>query len=173
MNKYPSIHNFVKSNNISSVNYFFDNINTTTWTIQRIDVLISGLISYGGTPENILYFIINDRIQSYASLLMNGVKDEDAHYYNYESNYFVFGIIPMDVILTFRALVPIVGYYYAHNFILNRRYNLDNYPFFLEIASQMNSRNYFCIDKCVSFSKTGGSIDKLFTLRNRKRHSEE
>ena len=173
MSKFPSIYNVFKSDNISRIDDFFNTINTT-WTIQRIDVFISGLISYGGKPENILYFIINDRIQSYASLLMNGVKDEDAFYYNYDFDYYSeFYIIPMDVILTFRALVPIVGYYYANNFILNKRYNLDDYPFFVEIASQMNSRNFFHIDKCLAFSKTGGSLDKVFTLRNRKRRSEE
>ena len=119
----------------------------------------------GGSHNNSIYYIMRGKSIVYTFLLLCGVKEEDI------SN-IIFTELQDEYLLQFKALVPVVGYYYAKDFLLERKYNINEYPFFLQIASKMNEHNVYT-DKYLMFSKTGGCIDRILTLRNKKRKIDE
>ena len=164
----PSFLSIVNIKTISSINNFLI-IDENRLTIEEIINIFKSCVFYGGNLDRMFYLINFNNHYKYINALMCGLKEKDAFYYTIKIQW----KYSVESLLTFKSLVPIVGYDYAKIFLLDLRYNLDDYPYFVQVASLMNSRNYFCIDKCVGFSKTGASIDKIFTLRNRKRPFEK
>ncbi len=164
----PSFLSIVNIKEISAIHNFLI-INEHRLTMKEIINIFKSCVFYGGDLDRMLYLINSNYHYNYINALMCGLKEKDAFYYTIKMPW----KYSVESLLTFKSLVPIVGYDYAKMFLLDLRYNLDDYPYFVQVASLMNSRNYFCIDKCVGFSKTGASIDKIFTLRNRKRPFEK
>ena len=161
----PSVMETLTIKKLYYINIFFNTkFKTLNLTIKDLIKMIYATTYYGGKPGNALEHIAADKFKLYLDSLICGVKEENAHYYaSFRPS------ITLDLLLTFKALVPVVGSFYAEYFILNSTHNLNDFPYFLEVASKLNSMNYFSIDKCKEFSKTGGDIDKIFTLRKRKR----
>ncbi len=165
--KIPDMINTLHINNMKTINPFFcKHYNTHNLTINKIIGMITFTNDFGGKPERALVHLSHPMwncYKQYVELLICGVKETHADYY--AGNY----SIDFERSLTFKALMPIIGYYYAQMFILNVQYDFDEFPYFVEIASKMNSYNIFNIEQCMRFSKTGGNLDKLLTLRDRKR----
>ncbi len=158
--KYLRINNFFAGRLIfHEQNKLKQNLNTKTVLNH-----IRKAVYYGGNPENVLYILhsFDYSFENYIIALMCGVEEQLAYKYSYHSH-------TPNLFLTFKALVPIVGYNYAKMFILEDRYTFDEYPYFLEVASKMNSHNILDYQKCLLFSKTSGNVDKLVSLRDRKR----
>ncbi len=175
MMKFPELIDTLHINNMKRINFFFHNqYKTNKLTIEKVVEMIAYACHFDGKSDNALIHLANpirNSYQLYIELLICGVKEIDANCYA-RTRY-----IEPEQLLTFKALVPIIGYYYANAFYLGGPYaiylerplDFEEYPYFVEVASKMNSLNIFCIEQCLRFSKTGGNIDKLLTLRNRKR----
>ncbi len=152
--------------NLSTINYFF--INNPSFDVDKYLHIINYVKMLGGRPERTLPHLTYNRLRIYIGALVCGVKEKDADWYASSRTE-----LPEDLLLTFKALYPIVGYYYARYFILSIPHNLDELPYFVQVASTLNANNIFDIDKCTVFSKSGGDLDKLLTLRIRKRKFEQ
>jgi hypothetical protein len=100
---------------------------------------------------------------------MCGLKEKDAFYYTIKMPW----KYSVESLLTFKSLVPIVGYDYAKMFLLDLRYNLDDYPYFVQVASKMNSHKYYTKVKYLTYSKSGIDLDKMIPTYKRKRQREE
>jgi hypothetical protein len=158
----PAILPALNHSNLKTINYFF--INNPTFNVDRYLQIINHVKSLGGLPGRILAHLAYNRLRIYAGSLICGLQEKDANWFASSRTE-----LPEDLLLTFKALYPIVGYYYAKYFILSVPHNLDTLPYFVQVASTLNANNIFDIDKCRLFSKTGGDLDKILTLRNRKR----
>jgi hypothetical protein len=166
---FPTIINYINIQNINRINDFFNTKwDTHKFIFNKLIDLINYAIFCNGKPDNTLKHIINDKIQLYVEPLMCGIKEKDADYYASSRK-----VILPELLLTFKALIPIVGYDYAKHFIIDRRINLDEYPYFLEVASKLNSNNCISFEKCSKFSKYGGDLDRVLSLRDKKRKFTE
>jgi hypothetical protein len=153
---------------IIAINNFFSTYNNHA-TISNIIKTIEMIQNVGGKRDTTFKFIMFNTCRFYYDLLIHGVKEEDA------STLSSYTRVPctLEVLLTFKALVPIVGYYYAHDFLLVNRYNLEEYPYFVQVASKMNSHKYYTKVKYLTYSKSGMDLDKMIPNYKRKRQREE
>jgi hypothetical protein len=125
-------------------------------------------ISVGGLPQNTFYLIMVDRFKTYINALEVGVNEKDAYFYAY-----VRIDISLNVLLTFKALVPIIGYTFAKFFIIDQMNLLDieRVPHFLKITSKLYSHGYNNIDKCIMLINypSNENIERFLSLRPNKR----
>jgi hypothetical protein len=164
--EFPSILSIFTLDNYQIFNnYFSYPQNISNKNYNNIINYINNICNIGGLPEKAFYYLVHNKFKEYGNLLICGVKEEDI-------SKIIFTSFENEKLLIFKALVPIVGYYYAKDFILDKRCNIDDYPYFLQVASKMNEHNVYT-NKYLKFSKTGNNIDKILTLRNRKRKIEE
>ena len=135
MGFFPSIiSNFNLDNFHYFNNYFYSPNHLSVNNFNRIVNTIRNDYMIGGSHNNSIYYIMRGKSIVYTFLLLCGVKEEDI------SN-IIFIELQDEYLLQFKALVPVVGYYYAKDFLLERKYNINEYPFFLQIASKMNEHN--------------------------------
>ncbi len=159
----PSVLSDISVNTLTDIHNFFSRW-PVSFTIEKCIYLIKYVSNFGGHPGKALNHLSFNRYKIYLNSLVCGVQEPHANFY--ASSRFS---LSQDLLLTFKAIVPIVGYYYAKCFVLDKIYNFDDYPYFLQIASRLNSRNIFNFDKCIVFSKTGADLEKFLSLRNKKR----
>jgi hypothetical protein len=159
----PSVLSELNYDNLTFIHNFFSRWQVS-FTVEKCIFMIKYVSNFGGHPGKALNHLSYNRYKIYLDSLICGVQEPHANWYASSRT----SLAP-DLLLTFKSLVPIVGYFYAKYFILDRMYNLDDLPYFVEVASKLNSHNIFSIDKCKTFSLTGGDLDKVLTLRNRKR----
>ncbi len=62
--------------------------------------------------------------------------------------------------------------YNKNKYILECSYYLDKLPSLIEVASKLNSQNILNIKKCIIFCQTDTDLDKIMSLRIRKRKFE-
>jgi hypothetical protein len=169
LQKYPSIISIFKYINHSTFEHYVNvrkqKKDTNNDIYNSLFLFINHAIDIGGTPLKAFDYGISQWSKYYLALLSCGVKEKDIEEHIYTP-------IEPNKLLEFKTLIPIVGYYYAKDFILERKCNIDEYPYFLQVASKMNEQNIYN-DKYLIFSKIGGSVDRVLTLRNRKRKADE
>ena len=107
---------------------------------------------------------------SYQDLLIVGVKEADCHNHVYTSD--LYSSEEQNTIrerlLTFKSLVPIVGYDYAKHFVLDQKYSFQEYPHFIKSASYLNEKNFIDFRVCMLLSRNGGNPDRMMSMRKRK-----
>ena len=172
---YTSLLSIIDTNRfdyIRHINKFFSKHFNNTDLISIIVKSIEVIQNVGGKLNTIFELILNNAHMIYYELLIHDVKEEDANKISFNKSYLDF-TNKRQTLLTFKALVPVVGYYYAYDFLLYNKYNLDDYPYFVQVASKMNSHKYYTKVKYLTYSKSGMDLDKMIPTYKRKRQREE
>ena len=161
----PSVLTELKHHTLMGINYFFNN--NPSLDINKYLHIINHVKNVGGRPGRTLVHLTYNRLRIYMSSLMCGVKEKDADWFASSRTE-----LPEHLLLTFKALYPVVGYFYAKYFILECPYYLDKLPSLIEVASKLNSQNILNIKKCIIFCQTETDLYKIMSLRIRKRKFE-
>jgi len=128
-------------------------------------------ISYlGGRTDNVI-IIMNDLgdagYYKYLMSLFFGFTEEDAYYYARQSSF----TRTKEHFITFKALVPIIGYKFAKHFIIDIMYNLDQCPHFLSVVSRYYTLGYVCLRKCEKLLENP-SEENMGKLKAKRRRLE-
>ena len=129
---------------------------------------ISTIVGMNGVPSKMFKYILISRMYYYAHLLKVGIKEEDTHDIILQLTPFnqITQALAADFngqINTFKEIVPQVGYDYAKFFIFEQKYNLADYPNFVNVASQLYAHNIINFRACMS-CVNDGDVERILSL---------
>jgi hypothetical protein len=166
--KYPSILNSITLG--YGVLYLIDFLKDTTK--PRFDIIIrffNIVISHGGKLEHavILDTCGPSSCNRYINTLCFGLTEADA--YDFARNRVISRTI--EQLITFKALIPIIGYKFAKYFIIDIQYDINNSPHFLSVVSKYYSMGYICVHRCKKLLENP-SEENLSKLKAKRRRLE-
>jgi hypothetical protein len=166
--KYPSIINSITRG--YGVLYLIDFLKDTSQ--PRCDIIVrffNKVISHGGKLEHavILDTYGHSSCNIYINTLCFGLNEPDA--YSFAQNRVINRT--MEQLITFKALIPIIGYRFAKYFIIDIQYDINNSPHFLSIVSKYYSMGYICVHRCKKLLENP-SEENMGKLKAKRRRLE-